>query len=232
MSEPSRPASYSIEKLLSQTVQPFPDLPPEEFEQLKESIRTKGLIKPVGLTEDGYLYDGHQRCKALIALGRKRISAEQVEIKQGVTRENMLGYALASNTVRRMLTTKDKAERMHALAAIGWSQRRIANQFGMSQPAVSQLMSDYPADDNLRQVTFTKGEDGKLYPRPPKAPKPPKPMPWAHGGESFKAITKARNAIRMGYPSGLDEWQKEALTQELEVLREGIDEFLAHMEGM
>ena len=33
------------------------------------------LLNPVLLTADGYLFDGHQRLKALVALGRKRISA-------------------------------------------------------------------------------------------------------------------------------------------------------------
>jgi uncharacterized ParB-like nuclease family protein len=90
------PSHYSIEKLLSQGVQPFPDLSPEDFAVLQEDIRTKGLINPVLLTVDGYLFDGHQRLKALLALGRKRISAEHVKVVPKVNRDNMLAHAYAT----------------------------------------------------------------------------------------------------------------------------------------
>jgi hypothetical protein len=158
------PRSYSIEKLLSQTVQAFPDLPPEEFEVLKQSIKDRGLMKPVLLTEDRYLFDGRQRLKALLTLGKKRIIADYVRIQEGVNRDNMIGYAYASNMVRRMRTTADLAARMHQCAAMGWSQRRIAKEFNVSQPEVSQLMAAYPPDSEPAPVIVTQSEDGKHPP--------------------------------------------------------------------
>lgn len=44
------------------------------------------------------------------------------------------------------------------------SQQLIADEFGMSQPAVSKLMKKYPAPDMAGQLT-TIGADGKAYTR-------------------------------------------------------------------
>ena len=234
MTEPT-PAFYSIEKLLEQSVQPFPDLPPDEFEILKQSIKDRGLLNPILLTADGYLFDGHQRLKAMLALNRKRISAESVKVMMGVTRDNMLGNAYASNMVRRMLSTADKAARMHACVAMGWSQRKIAKEFSMSQPAVSQLMAAYPPADGLPEVIITQGEDGKTYtrtphtpdptPPPPPAP-PPKPRPFEPDGHASLALLKARRALADNVPHGLDRFQGMVLRDLLRALAKDCENFV------
>lgn len=227
----TEPGFYSIEKLLSQSVQPFPDLPADEFEILKQSIRDRNILNPVLLTSDGYLFDGHQRLKALIALGRKRISADQVKILPNVNRDNMLAHAYASNLVRRQVTTAEKAACMHQLVAKGWSQRKIAKEFAMSQPAVSKLMVAYPLQGDAPEVIITQGEDGKTYPRIPRDASP-KPKRWAWAGEAGRAIRKARKLIVTELPTGLEEWEKAALTEECEALYEAIPEFLQKLESM
>jgi ParB-like chromosome segregation protein Spo0J len=232
MTEPTEgPSHYSIERLLSQGVQPFPDLPPEDFAVLKEDIRTKGLINPVLLTADGYLFDGHQRLKALLALGRKRISAEHVKVMPKVNRDNMLAHAYASNLVRRHITTEQKAACMHQLVARGWSQRRIAKEMSMSQSAVSQLLAAYPPEGGVPEVIITEGEDGKTYTRMPRGALP-KPNKWAHNGESFKTIHRAHRLLTIEVPTGLDETAKGWLAEELDALRDALDKFQDKMESM
>lgn len=229
MTEPT-PSSYSIEKLLSQTVQPFPDLPPDEFDVLKESIRTRGLLNPVLLTADGYLFDGHQRCKALIALGRKRINADHVKIMPGVTKDNMLGHAFASNMVRRMLTTADKVARMHACVAMGWSQRKIAKEFHVSQPSVSQLLAAHPLEGEAPPVIVTQGADGKTYTRTP-TPRSAPPRPWELDGVAFNTIKRARAVVGKYLPVELDEWGRRCAIEELVGLRNDIDDLLEKLES-
>jgi ParB-like chromosome segregation protein Spo0J len=163
---PDGPASYRIETLLSQSVQPFRDLPPEEFDALVASLKAHGLQNPILLTEDQFLYDGHQRCKALLAIGRKRITKADVRVQRGVTRTNMLEHAYSSNVVRRQLSTADKAIAMHQCVARGWSQRKIARTFGVSQPAVSQLLAvEAYQPENMPDVIVTEGADGKTRTR-------------------------------------------------------------------
>jgi ParB-like chromosome segregation protein Spo0J len=44
--------------------QVLPDLPPEEFEALKEDIRLRGVQLPVEVTTKGEILDDHQRLRA------------------------------------------------------------------------------------------------------------------------------------------------------------------------
>ena len=44
--------------------QVFPDLPPEEFEKLKQDITQRGVQVAVELTPEGEILDGHQRVRA------------------------------------------------------------------------------------------------------------------------------------------------------------------------
>jgi len=232
MTEPTPgPAFYSIEKLLSQTVQPFPDLPPEEFEVLRESIRTRGLLNPVLLTADGYLFDGHQRLKAMIALGRKRLPAEQVRIMPKVDRDNMLAAAYASNLVRRMVTTAQKVACMHALVAKGWSQRKIAREFAMSQPAVSQLLANpnYLPEGELPEVIITQGEDGKTYTRTPRTPREHTDLPDSRY-DRRQRIKRRLAGVRMSLTHALAD--AEACGQFDGFERDGIAEDIASIKSM
>jgi ParB-like nuclease domain len=224
-------AFYQIEKLLSQSVQPFDDLTPDEFEVMRESIRDRGLLNPILLTSDGYLFDGHQRCKALLSLGRKRMAAKDVRIQSNVTRDNMLGFAYATNLVRRMLTTEQKVERMHACVKLGWSQRRIAKEFHVTQPAVSQLMAAYPLEDGAPEVLVTHGEDGKTYTRMPRPPRL-KAKPWQYYGIASKQVRTVHKLIATELPTGLTESEKAEVAEQLEALGEAIDTFLTGMETM
>ena len=44
--------------------QVFPDLPPEEFEKLKQDITQRGVQVAIELTPEGEILDGHQRVRA------------------------------------------------------------------------------------------------------------------------------------------------------------------------
>ncbi len=210
MTKPTEhPASYSLERLLSEGCQPFPDMTPEAFEELKASIKARGLQEPVKLTGDGTnsMFDGHQRCQALIALGKKRISAGDVRIVPGVTRESMWEAAITANSVRRHLTSNDKAQAMHRCAAHGWSQRKIARAFGMAQPSVQYLMSTYQREGDVPAPSTITGDDGKTYqPAEPKDPKT-KAHPWAWNGVNFKIVQRAHSVITMKPPYHLTEEQ-------------------------
>lgn len=176
MPERPRPASYSIEKLLSQSVQIYDDMEPDELEALVADIRARGLINPVQLTIEGRLYAGHERLRAMLALGRKRIPADKVIINPKVNRDNELEYCVADNLIRRHLNAEKKAALMWRLTAKGWTQKKIAKVFHVTQPAVSQLMRDHLPPGGPPDTRTSVGEDGKT--RTTTIPKPkPKPAP-------------------------------------------------------
>jgi ParB-like chromosome segregation protein Spo0J len=47
----------------------LPPLPPQEYAQLRESIRERGVLQPLLITADHVLIDGHERWKAIQELG-------------------------------------------------------------------------------------------------------------------------------------------------------------------
>ena len=216
-------------------IQPFRDLTAEEFEILKAGIKSDGRSiakSPVLLTEDGgIMYDGNQRCRALIALGRKRLNADEVRIVRGATRANMWEHAIRTNANRRHLSGRDKADAMHVMAGRGWSHTRIAKAFGMSRPGVSQLMAKYPAAEGVEQTDTTEGEDGKTYPRGVPRKKPQNMThPWSPKGAATRMVENLIAKLA-GHeiPEDLTPFERDGLAERLADLSGAIDQFLAYM---
>jgi transcriptional regulator with XRE-family HTH domain len=228
-----QPASYSIEDLLNTGVQPFPDLPDEDLDQMGRSIGRGPLPIPVSVTADGILIDGHQRLKAMAARGRKRIDASDVRVIDGATRETALDWAIKLNAARRHLTGPQKAELARKLQRERrWSQGRIAKAFGVARPAVSQWLANYPATDG-EQPTFVVGLDDKTYdvPERPDAAKAPR-HPWDPAGPAFKAVRKASRVLQTnGEVVGLDAFDLAKLGAEVDRLIEAAEELRAAVEG-
>jgi ParB-like chromosome segregation protein Spo0J len=130
------------------------------------------MAVPAVLSRDGILLDGHQRLRAELRNGKVFISANDVRIEERATADNALEWAVKLNMVRRHYTMEDKAQAARRLQAeYGWSQRTIADFFGVSQPAVSQWFATID-DEGPDEIT---GADGKRYParRRPHRPKLP-----------------------------------------------------------
>jgi transcriptional regulator with XRE-family HTH domain len=227
-----QPSSYSIEDLLNSGIQPFPDLPDEDLDQMGRSIGRGPLPIPVSVTADGILIDGHQRLKAMTARGRKRIDAGDVRVIDGATRETALDWAIKLNAARRHLTGPQKAELARKLQRERrWSQGRIAKAFGVARPAVSQWLANYPAPGG-EQPTFVVGLDDKTYDVPERADASTAPRhPWHPTGPAFKAIRKASRALQTnGDVIGLDPLDLAKLGAEVDQLIEAAEELRAAIE--
>ena len=53
----------------------LPPLPAQEYAQLRDSIRDRGVLQPLLITADHVLIDGHERWKAIQELGLLKIPA-------------------------------------------------------------------------------------------------------------------------------------------------------------
>ena len=164
MVEPAK--RYSIEELLRNGVQPWFDASPDELETLKHTITQKGgnlRQMPVSLSADDILFDGHQRLQAMLALGRKTISAGEYRRDKKVKgREAAYDEAVQIGWNRRNLSGKAKAHKCwEYFHKDGLSQGAIAAKIGIKQPSVSELMKKYPEETNR---THALGKDGKWYP--------------------------------------------------------------------
>lgn len=174
------PLRYNIEKLLASGVQPFDDVDDDMLEAIAGGLKDRqAMTVPVILSKDGILLDGHQRLRAMLRNGKTYINAKDVRIDGEVTAENALEWAVIYNARRRHISVEEKARVARRLQREhGWSQRKIAGVFGVSQPAVSQW---FAADDEEGPDEIT-GEDGKRYParkrRRPKMPAAPGLPDW------------------------------------------------------
>ena len=66
---PSNRASNPQAKINPEYASLVPELSPEEYESLKQSIKEKGLYVPIIVNQDGIVLDGHHRFKACQELG-------------------------------------------------------------------------------------------------------------------------------------------------------------------
>jgi len=197
-------AAHRITDLLDKGVQPFPDLHPDDFEALRKTLGKHPLADPVSVTSDGWLIDGHQRLKALLANGRRTIADDEIRIVEAAKAANMWDYAVQLNVQRRHLTVEEKADAARKLQRERkWTQGRIAKAFGVSRPAVTQWLAKVPAQDGSQPDQVT-GLDGRVYDtgavsgrpgRPASGSRPQRP-PWHPDGYAFKTVRKALTLLQ------------------------------------
>jgi predicted XRE-type DNA-binding protein len=239
---------YFIEKLLIEGAAPFDPLSHEEYDDLKRDIelnKGKRLDKmPVYLSADDILYDGHNRLRILLELGRKTIGEDEF-----IRNPKIKGYKAAYFEAwkvqqnRRNATGEAKAKGIWKMVTEwGMSQTAIGKQIGIRQQSVSELMNKYPASlfyDEMPKVITTRGEDGKEYtrritdpipsgPELPTPPPPPRPRPWEPDGSATLTLIRARKALADNTPtdSSLNSFQRNHLRNLLRDLAKDCANFI------
>lgn len=116
---------------------PLPDLPSPEFDDLRDSIAERGVLSPILFADDGAtLIDGHQRTRAWTELGRPPEDIPSLTLHVPPSRAVEVG--LIVNTLRRHLTRDERNAVIVRLAALGMTQREVAKTVGITQSAVSK----------------------------------------------------------------------------------------------
>jgi ParB family chromosome partitioning protein len=117
-----------VDKVERNPFQPRKDFDPVTLEELKESIRQKGVIQPITIrrTDRGYqLISGERRVRAAREAGLTRVPAYIIRVKDN---EEMLELALIENLQREDLNPIEVAT----------SYRRLMEECGLTQELVSQ----------------------------------------------------------------------------------------------
>ena len=114
-----------------------------KHEQIKESIATVGLKKPIQVSrrcesdEDGYdLVYGEGRLKAFVALGAKEIPAIVVDIPK----DERLLRSLVENMARRHRNRVALIREIERLKAMGYSTVAISKKVGVSDTFINSLL--------------------------------------------------------------------------------------------
>jgi ParB family chromosome partitioning protein len=131
----------------------------EAFEELKKSVREKGIIQPVVVRfgRDGryQLIAGERRLKAAIAVGLKRIPAYILEVTRD---EDMLEMALIENVQREHLNPIDLANGYQRLIdEINLTQEEVAEKIGKDRATVANIIRLLKLPERI-QESLKKGE--------------------------------------------------------------------------
>jgi ParB family chromosome partitioning protein len=122
--------------------QPRMDMDSEAFEELKKSVREKGIIQPIAIrtTANGryQLIAGERRLKAAIAVGLKWIPSYILNVTSD---EDMLEMALIENVQREHLNPIDLANGYQRLIdELKLTQEEVAEKIGKDRATVANMI--------------------------------------------------------------------------------------------
>jgi ParB family transcriptional regulator, chromosome partitioning protein len=141
-SPPSPLQQLPVAEISPNPLQPRRQFNPEEFAELKESLRASGLLQPVTVRPNpagrGYqLIAGERRWRAAQALGWDTISA----VVRDADDHTLLALALVENLQRSDLNPLEEAEGYRRLSGeLGLTQVRVAELTGKSRSTVANLL--------------------------------------------------------------------------------------------
>jgi ParB-like chromosome segregation protein Spo0J len=141
--------------------QVMPDLSPEEYAALKADIAANGVQVPIEVDEEGNIVDGFHRKQICDELGRECPTKPYL----GHTEEEKIEHAWQLNLMRRHLTREQKIELARPWWEEGWTQDRIAQTLGVSQPTVASWVPEFIKSNKLPHPRTVQGKDGKQYRR-------------------------------------------------------------------
>ncbi|NOQ97675.1 MAG: ParB/RepB/Spo0J family partition protein [Calditrichae bacterium] len=139
--------------------QPRMEMNHDAFEELKKSVREKGIIQPVvvrpGLNGRYQLIAGERRLKAAIAVGLKFIPTYIIEVSSD---EDMLEMALIENVPREHLNPIDLANGYQRLIdEIKLTQEEVAEKIGKDRATVANIIRLLKLPEKI-QTSLKKGE--------------------------------------------------------------------------
>lgn len=132
--------------------QPRMEMDEQGFEELKKSIREKGIIQPIAIRpwKDGkyQLIAGERRLKAAVAVGLKTIPSYILNITND---EDMLEIALVENVQREHLNPIDLAKGYQRLMdEVHLTQEEVAEKIGKDRTTVSNIIRLLKLPDKIQ----------------------------------------------------------------------------------
>ena len=145
----------------------LPPLPPQQYEELKESIRLRGVLVPIVRTaEDGLVLDGRERLKACSDLGIRKWPERVIG---GLTASERVEYRIRLNCERRQLTWEQRRLLLDALVTAfpTKSTRELADLCRVDPRTVGRAKFKLVTGGAIAPPDRIQGRDGKVYkPKP------------------------------------------------------------------
>ncbi len=143
--------------------QPRQDMDPVALEELKKSIKEKGIIQPVAVRQVAggrfQLIAGERRLRAAIEVGLKKVPAFVLEVKSD---EDMLELALIENVQREHLNPIELARGYQRLIdECQLTQEEVAAKIGKDRTTVANVIRllklPQPIQDSLKRGEIREG---------------------------------------------------------------------------
>jgi hypothetical protein len=152
--------------------QTMPQLSPDEYSNLEQSIRDHGMQVPVIVDEFGVIIDGHHRQKIAQTLG---IDCP-TDIKTGMTDAEKRSLSISLNIDRRQLSREQRRVIIEAnlRAEPQLSDREHAKRAGVSPSTVGAVRDGLERDGELSKLDSRVSADGRERPatQPAREPEP------------------------------------------------------------
>ncbi len=134
-------AEIPVDKIRPNPYQPRVEFDPEALEELKNSIREKGIIQPITVrrVDDHYeLIAGERRFRALTELQHKSVPAHIIEVEN---KEDMLELAIIENVQREKLNPIELAQGYQRLIEeCNLTQDDVAQKIGKDRTTITNFI--------------------------------------------------------------------------------------------
>lgn len=142
----------------------LPQLPPDEYRVIRDSIAEIGVQIPLLLTADYVLVDGHERWRAIQELG---ITKFPMRVVGSMSESKRVQLAIKLNLERRHLTVAQRRELAARLLREDACQtdRKVASAVGCDHKTVGKVRSELASTGEIPSSEETIGRNGKRYRR-------------------------------------------------------------------
>lgn len=145
----------------------MPDMTDEQYQELKEDMRHKGMIQPLVFDQHDNLIDGHHRQRAFFELIEEGVDLDMYEkvVINFNSELDKLAYVLSLNMKRRHLTVEQRQEltRKLRLPPHALTITQIAQIMNVSVATVSRDLGEALSEEDKQTLAnmSTTGADGK-----------------------------------------------------------------------
>lgn len=145
----------------------MPDMTPEQFEELKEDIRRRGVLIPIEFDAQGNILDGHHRYRAFTELIEEGADIPLYDkiVRKFATEDEKVAYVVSLNVKRRHLNAEQRQELVVRLRKeFGYTLSKIAQTLGISIATASRDIDALPAAERAELKSLAiQGADGRSY---------------------------------------------------------------------
>jgi len=142
-----------VSRIAPNRYQPRREFAPGALEELKESIRAKGILQPLLVTRTGEGYQliaGERRLRAARELGLEEVPVLIRELREN---ENLLELALIENLQRDDLNPIETAESYHKLITeFAQTQEEVAKRVGKGRVSVANTLRLLELGPEIREL--------------------------------------------------------------------------------